>query len=108
MKILTGDTVKILAGKDKGKQGVVKKKLIKKDKVIVEGLNMIFKHIKKKEGKPGEKIQTEMPIHISNVQVLCPKTNQGTRIKYVVSKNGEKQRISKKSGEILKNNKIKK
>jgi large subunit ribosomal protein L24 len=108
MKILTKDLVKIIAGKDKGKTGEVRRVLPEKNKVVVDGLNLVTKHLKKKEGQAGQKVKVPAPIHISNVQIVCPKTKKPTRVSYIVSKNGKKERVAKVSGEILKNSALKK
>lgn len=68
MHVKKGDTVKILSGKDKGKTGKIVKALPKESKVVVEGINMLKKHMKsRKEGKKGEVISIAMPVHVSNV-----------------------------------------
>ncbi len=112
MAVLTKDEVKIIAGKDKGKTGVVKRVIKKQDnnskkkvivKVVVTGVNFVTKHIKGKEGQSGQKIQVEAPMHISNVMLIDPKTKERTRVGYTISESGEKHRVAKKSGEILHN-----
>ena len=108
MRLIKNDLVVVTAGKDKGKTGKIKKILYKNNKVIVDKVNMMTKHIKKREGRPGQKITLEFPIDVSNVSVLCPKLKKPTRISYVVSKTGEKQRIATVSGEVLVNNSSKK
>ena len=71
MKIKKGDNVKIITGKDKGKQGSVVRALVAEDKVIVEGLNMIKKHQRpRKSGEKGSIISVAMPIHVSNVKKI--------------------------------------
>lgn len=102
MKLKKGDTVQVMAGKDKGKQGKIIALDRKHDKVKIEKVNIVTKHIKKKQG-PGEKIQFEAPINASNVMILCPETKKPTRIGYQVNKDGKKTRISKKSGKSLDN-----
>jgi len=100
-KIKTGDEVIILTGKDKGKKGKVLKILKDKDRVIVEQVNMIKKHVKPSTENPQGGIEEkEAPIHISNVAVIDPKSKKATRVGYEV-KDGKKVRIAKKSGEVL-------
>ena len=70
MKVKVGDNVRILAGKDRGKTGKVITTLKKKDKVIVEGINIIKKHMKPTQGNDGGIISVEAPIHVSNVKVI--------------------------------------
>lgn len=101
MNLKTGDKVVVIAGKDKGKEGLIKKTLKADNKVIVEGINMIKKHIKPNGGTAGSIEEMEAPIHASNVMIIDPKTKKGTRIGHTVDKNGKKIRISKKSNESL-------
>jgi large subunit ribosomal protein L24 len=102
MKIHTGDIVVINTGKDKGKQGTVLRVLETKNRVVVEGINMRIRHIKKTQQSAGQRISYEASIHASNVQILDPKTKKPTRIGYKVdAKTGQKTRIAKASGEAI-------
>ena len=101
MNLKTGDKVVVINGKDKGKEGLIKKILKADNKVVVEGVNMIKKHIKPTGGNAGSIEEMEAPIHASNVMIIDPKTKKGTRIGHTVDKNGKKIRISKKSNESL-------
>jgi large subunit ribosomal protein L24 len=102
MKIHTGDIVVINTGKDKGKQGTVLRVLETKNRVVVEGVNMRVRHIKKTAQSAGQRISYEASIHASNVQILDPKTKKPTRIGYKVdAKTGKKTRIAKASGEVI-------
>jgi large subunit ribosomal protein L24 len=97
-----GDTVVVLTGDDKGKTGEVLRVDQEKSKVVVQGINRVFKHIKPSRRHPrGGRIQKEMPIHISNVLPLDPKTNQPTRVGFRVEPDGSKVRFARKSGEVL-------
>ena len=101
LKIKKGDTVKVIAGKDKDKEGKVL--AVKDGKVIVEGINMISKHTKPNAKYPqGGIIKQEAPIHISNLNVIDPSTNKPTRIGRKKDGKGNLVRYAKKSGEILK------
>lgn len=101
MRIKTGDTVVVIAGKDKGKQSTVKQALPKQEKLIVEGVNMIKKHSKPSNAAPqGGIIEVEAPIHVSNVQLVDPKTGEKTRIGIEV-KDGKRIRVANKSGEAI-------
>jgi len=101
MFVKTGDKVKILAGKDKGKEGTILAAMPKQNKVIVEGLNIMKKHTRPTGmGQEGGIVEKEAPIHVSNVQLIDPKTNESTRVGYKV-KDGKKVRYAKKSGEAL-------
>lgn len=96
------DKVKVISGKDKGKEGTVLAAFPKKDKVIVEGVNKVKKHQKPNAAFPqGGIVEVEAPIHVSNVQLIDPKTGEATRIGFKVE-DGKKVRVSKKSGEIIK------
>ncbi len=102
MKIHTGDLVTIMTGKDKGKQGTVTRVLGDKNRVIVEGINMRTRHIKKTAQSAGQRITYEASIHVSNVAILDPKTKKPTRIGYKIdAKTGRKERIAKASGEVI-------
>jgi len=101
MFVKTGDKVKVIAGKDKGKEGVVVKTLAAKDRVVVEGVNIVKKHQKPNNQYPqGGIIELEAPIHVSNVQLLDPSTNEPTKVGYKVE-DGKKVRFAKKSGTTL-------
>jgi large subunit ribosomal protein L24 len=101
MNLKTGDKVIVTCGKDKNKQGKIIKTLAKEDKVIVEGVNIVKKHIKPTNGKDGGIVEVEAPIHVSNVMIIDPKTNKRTRIGKELDKNGKKVRITKKSNSKL-------
>jgi len=102
MKIKKNDTVKIISGKDKGKTGKVMQVFIKQGKVVVEGLNVRFKHARaKKQGEKGQRIEYSAPLDVSNVMLVDSKTGKVTRIGYKKLESGEKVRISKKSGEVI-------
>lgn len=98
MKIKKGDKVIILTGKSKGKTGEVIKAMPKDLKVIVSGCNMVKKHQRPTQEGPGGIIEKEMPIHVSNVALVDPKTNKATRVGYKVEKDGTKKRVAKRSG----------
>ena len=101
MFIKTGDKVRVIAGKDKGKEGSVKKILAAEDRVVVEGINMIKKHQKPNNANPnGGVIDTEAPISASNVMLIDPSTNEPTRVGYKFV-DGKKVRVAKKSGKTL-------
>ena len=101
--IKKGDIVMVNAGEDKGKTGRVLKVLVKKQRAIVEGLNMVSKHTKPNAQNPqGAILSMEAPIHISNLNVLDPKSGKGTRIGRRRDDNGKLVRFAKHSGEIIK------
>lgn len=91
----------MISGKDRGKQGTVLEAFPKKDRVLVEGINMVQKHAKPSQENPqGGIINQEAPIHVSNVMPIDPKSGEPTRVGYEVH-DGKKVRIAKKSGEPL-------
>lgn len=96
MKIKEGDKVIVICGKDKGREGKVIKTLRSSDKVIVEGINMVKKHIKPSGSEDGRIAEMEKPIHVSNVMLYDEKAKKGTRVGYEI-KDGKKIRVSKKS-----------
>lgn len=101
MFVKKGDTVKILSGKDKGKQGKIIQALPKKSKVIVEDINKVKRHTKPSLKVPqGGIIQKEMPLDICKVQVICPACNKPTRIAHK-SVDGKNKRVCKKCGEVI-------
>ena len=96
------DQVVVLAGSDKGRSGKVLKVLVDKERVLVEGINMVSKSTKPSAANPqGGIIKQEAPIHISNVSLIDPKSGKSTRIK--IEREGKTvKRIAKKSGEVIK------
>lgn len=101
MHVKKGDKVMVISGKDKGKQGVVIEAFPKKERVLVEGVNIVKKHSKPSQANPqGGIFDQEAAIHVSNVMVIDPKTGNPTRVGYQTV-DGEKVRVAKKSGESL-------
>ena len=102
MKIRKGDKVKVITGKDKGKEGVVLSVFKATNKVLVEGINIVKKHVKPGTiSKEGGIIPMEKPVAVSNVMVVNPKTKAPERIGYKI-KDGKKIRYFKKTGNVLK------
>jgi large subunit ribosomal protein L24 len=100
MKFHTGDTVVIISGKDKGKSGTIMRVLPSDNHVVVTGINMRTRHVKKTYQEAGRIIKYEASIDASKVMLLDPKTKKPSRIGYVME-NGKKKRISKASGEAV-------
>jgi len=102
LHVKTGDTVVVIAGKDKGKQGTIKVAMPDKNRVVVEGVNMVKCHTKPTQANPkGGIISKEAPIHVSNVMILDPETKKPTRIKKIQQNDGSYVRAAVKSGAIL-------
>ena len=101
MNIKKGDTVVVLSGKDKGKQGKVLGTIPASLKVVVEGTNMVTCHVKpRRQGEEGGIVKREAAIAACKVQVVCPKCNKGTRVAYKVT-DGKKTRVCKHCGAEL-------
>lgn len=102
MKIRKNDTVLVIAGKDKGKKGKVRKAMPKEQKVIVEGVNMIKRHSKARGvARQAGIIELEAPIHVSNVMLICSKCNKPTRVGYRFLEDGRKVRICRSCDEVI-------
>ncbi|NTW30417.1 MAG: 50S ribosomal protein L24, partial [Candidatus Moranbacteria bacterium] len=93
--------IEVIAGKDRGKRGKISTILVKEDKVVVDGINIMTKHIKAgRDGSKGERIERSFPVHVSNVMLVCPHTGKTTRVGYAVE-GGEKVRVSRRSGKTI-------
>lgn len=99
-KIKKGDSVIVLAGKDRGAEGIVMEVMPKQDLVVVRGVNLIKKHQRQTQTQEGGIIRREAPFHISNVALKDPSTGKATRVGFKVS-DGKKVRIAKASGEVI-------
>jgi large subunit ribosomal protein L24 len=102
-RIKKGDEVVVIAGKDKGKRGVVLSVINELDKVFVENVNMIKKHTKGNpmQGTPGGIVEKEAAIHISNIAMWNPVTNKGDRVGYRSLEDGQKVRYFKSNNEVV-------
>jgi large subunit ribosomal protein L24 len=102
MHVRKGDTVQVIAGRDRGKVGEVLAVNPKKSQVIVQGVNIRTKHVKpQQEGESGQIVTQEAPIHSSNVMLYSEKEKVASRIAYTFDKDGRKVRMLKKTGEII-------
>ena len=99
-KIIKGDRVIVLNGKDKGKTGEVTQIFTKSNRALVTGINMSIRHIKQSEINPGGRIPKESQIHLSNLSLIDPKSNNATKVGFKVV-DGKKVRFAKKSGELI-------
>ena len=103
MKIRTDDNVVIISGKDKGRTGKVIRTDPKKDRVYVEGVNMVKRHMRPTPGRPNAPvgvIEKEGPVHVSNVAIVDPKDNKPTRVG-ITREGGVRRRVAKRSGQQL-------
>ena len=103
MKIRKGDQVIVTAGKDKGKTGTVLRAMPQDRKVLVAGINTVKKHTKPSRDSDGGILVKEMPIHVSNVAHVDPKSGKATKVGIKILKDGAKARVAKKSGEMINN-----
>ncbi len=96
------DSVMVIAGKDKGKSGKVLRVIPKKDRVIVEKINMVKRHMKpSQQARQGGILEKEAPIHISNLMLICSKCTDPTRVGYKVLDDNRKVRYCKKCDEVI-------
>lgn len=102
MRIKLDDIVEVIAGDDKGVRGKVLRVDHKAQKVVVEGVNRVYKHVRKSQKNPqGGRLSKEMPIHISNVMIIDDRAGKPTRVGVRYLDDGSKERYSKKSGTSL-------
>ena len=102
MRIRSGDTVLVIAGKEKGKTGRVDRQLTKGNRVVVEGVNMITRHVRPRPGvRQSGRIQQEAPVHISNVVLLCNKCNKPMKPTSVALETGVRVRGCPKCKEVI-------
>jgi len=101
-RIRKNDTVIIISGKDKGKTGKVKRVLREEDRVLVEGINLVKRHMRPTPRNPsGGILEREQPIHASKVMPVDPSSGKGTRVRFKTLENGKKVRIAAKSGDEI-------
>ncbi|TET40804.1 MAG: 50S ribosomal protein L24 [Dehalococcoidia bacterium] len=102
MKIRKDDTVLVIAGKDKGKKGKVRQSLPKESRVVVEGVNVVKRHMRPRgTARQAGIIEREAPLQVSNVMLLCTKCNRPTRIGFRFLEDGTKVRICRRCGEVI-------
>jgi large subunit ribosomal protein L24 len=100
--IRKGDTVMVMAGDDKGKTGQVLRVDARNNTVLIQGINRVFKHLRRSKQHPqGGRIQKEMPINLSKVMPLDPTSQKPTRVKFRTNADGQKERVTVKSGAVL-------
>ena len=102
MHVKKGDHVIVIAGDDKGRTGEVLRVNAGAGKVLIQGVNRVYRHLRPSREHPqGGRIQKEMPIDVSNVLPIDPKTNQPTRVGFRIAADGSKERFARKSGQTL-------
>ncbi len=100
-KVRKGDTVIVLTGRDKGMRGNVLKILPKQEKLIVQGVNMVRRHTKQTQTQTGGIVEKEATIHVSNVALIDPSTDNATRVGFRTLEDSRKVRFAKASGEVI-------
>src|SRR5271169_2603317 len=102
MNIRANDIVQVIAGEEKGQRAKVLKVLPKKGKLVVEGVNRVYKHMKRSQKNPqGGRLSKEMPVSVSNVMLVDPNSDKPTRVGVRVLKDGSRERYSKRGGASL-------
>jgi len=100
--VCRGDTVQVISGAHKGASGKVLRVMPKKDLVVVEGVNMVYRHVRPTRQNPqGGRIQKEAPLHISNVLPVDERSGKGTRVRFEVTPDGGKSRLAVRSGGVI-------
>ncbi|HEY4668654.1 MAG TPA: 50S ribosomal protein L24 [Tepidiformaceae bacterium] len=101
-KLKRGDRVVVIAGKDRGKRGTIRHVVNKHDRVVVEGVNIVKRHQRARaQGQQSQIVEKEAPIHVSNVMLIDPNTDEPTRVTFRQRDDGTKVRVGKRSGEDI-------
>ena len=100
-KIRSGDTVVVLSGRNKGEQGKVRQNLIDRDRVVVEGVNIVKKHIKRGRARQAGIVEVEAALHVSNVMLVCPSCKEATRVGVRQGDDGKNARFCKKCDALI-------
>jgi large subunit ribosomal protein L24 len=95
-KILSGDEVVVLRGKNKGARGRVRQNMPREDKLVVEGINIVRKHVKRGRARQAGIIEVEAPLHASKVMLICSSCGEATRVGFRMNSDGKKERFCKK------------
>jgi large subunit ribosomal protein L24 len=94
MNIRTGDTVLVIAGKEKGKRGRVERVIVSRNRIVGEGINTVTRHVRARPGvRQAGRVQQEAPIHVSNVMLVCTKCNEPTRVRINYLEDGRRVRV---------------
>lgn len=102
IKIKIGDTVLMILGRDRGKTGKVLEIFPKSNRIMVEGINIVKKHVKpKKSGEKGQRVEIPRSLNVSNVKLICPRCKKAVRVGYKILENKKRIRICKKCGQDI-------
>lgn len=102
-KIVKGDEVLVIAGRNKGERGTVRTYIVETDRVVVGGVNIVKKHMKQGRARQAGIIEVEAPLHVSNVMLVEPGTDEPTRVGVRKNADGKNERFSKKTGNTIPN-----
>ena len=100
-KIRTGDEVIVISGRNRGQTGKVRQVIAETDRVVIEGVNIVIKHLRRGRARQAGRVEVEAPLHVSNVKLLDPETGQPTRVGIRKNADGKNERYSKKSGKTI-------
>jgi large subunit ribosomal protein L24 len=100
-KIRRGDEVIVISGRNRGQTGRVRDVIAEKDRIVIEGVNFVIKHMRRGRARQAGRVEMEAPLHVSNVMLLDPDTKQPTRVGIRKNADGKNERYSKKSGNTL-------
>lgn len=100
-KIRTGDEVLVTNGRNKGQRGTVRVNVIEKDRIVIEGVNIVKKHIKRGRARQAGIVEVEAPLHVSNVMLVCPNCHEATRVGVRPDANGKNERYCKKCDQTI-------
>jgi large subunit ribosomal protein L24 len=100
-KIRRGDEIVVIAGKNKGQRGKVRVNLIKEDRVIVEGVNIVIKHIRRGRARQAGRVEVEAPLYLAKVMLVCPNCGQATRVGVREGADGKNARFCKKCDQTI-------
>ena len=101
LKVKKGDTVVVITGRDKGKQGEVLRVFPAESRLVVQGVHVARRHTRQSMGNPGGIVDKELTIHVSNVAHIDPSSGKPTRVGYKTLEDGRKVRVARRSGEVL-------
>ena len=101
MHIRKDDIVEVITGDDKGKRGRVLRTMPREDKLVVEGINRVYKHMRpNRRNQQGGRLSKEMPVHASNVALIDPTTNKATRVRVITHEDGSRERVAKSGASL--------
>ncbi len=100
-KIRSGDNVLVTTGRNKGQRGIVRQNLIERDRVVVEGVNIVKKHMKRGRARQAGIVEVEAALHVSNVRLVCPNCDQPSRVGVRTGADGKNERFCKKCEQTI-------